>query len=119
MLKKLLVLFFSSLLVNTLISVFKPSKVSEKILEILDLIEHCADYQAIPLSMLLKALGVCVNTCPPPAEHRTLLLATVSRHLSSITDAMEFITCLDAWVIYFVTYLTVSIKANNLKVSQD
>lgn len=100
--------FFSSLILNTIISVFKPNKISEKILDIVDLIEKCADYQAIPLSMLLKALGNSVNAWSPPTENTTLILATISRNINSLSDTTEFITCLDAWVIYFVKHLTVS-----------
>lgn len=93
---------------------FKPARISEKILEILDLIEHCADFEAIPVSMLIKSLGGCITTCAPPSEHKNLLLATISRHLTTVTDTTEFITCLDAWIVYFVKHLSVSIYINRL-----
>ncbi|KAJ3647712.1 hypothetical protein Zmor_019574 [Zophobas morio] len=97
----------SSLILNTIMSAFKPTLISIRTLQFLEMIEHCLD-QGIPLHSLLRTLGLCVSVAPPPFEHRRQILNIAWRHIASLKDVEEYIACAEPWVLYVVKYFSVS-----------
>lgn len=86
---------------------FKPTYISERALDFLDMISKCSD-DGIPLYLLLRTLGLCVTLCPPPAAQRRHILNIVWKYISQLDNAREYINCTEAWVPYVVQYFTVS-----------
>ncbi|XP_074035447.1 VPS35 endosomal protein-sorting factor-like isoform X3 [Leptinotarsa decemlineata] len=95
----------SSLILNTIMSGLKPSYISERCLEFLEMMVNCSD-QGIPLYVLLRTLGLCVSVCPPPSEQRKQILNIVWKFISSFSKPNEFIACAEAWVQYVVLYFS-------------
>lgn len=103
---------FSSLILNTIMSGFKPTYISERAVEFLDMIGKCSD-DGVPLYLLLRTLGLCVTICPPPSDQRRIILNIVWKYISQLENPGEYIACIEAWVPYIVQYFTVSILCNN------
>ncbi|KAG5897769.1 hypothetical protein JTB14_019988 [Gonioctena quinquepunctata] len=95
----------SSLILNTIMSGFKPTHISERSMEFLELITNCSD-DGIPRYMLLRTLGLCISVCPPPADQRRHILNVVWKHISSFTETNEYIACAEAWVQFVVLYFS-------------
>ncbi|KAJ8945235.1 hypothetical protein NQ318_011216 [Aromia moschata] len=91
----------SSLILNTIMSGFKPAYIAERTLELLDMIGQCCD-DGVPLYSLLRTLGLCVSVCPPPTEQRRQILSIVWKHIAPLNNPEEYITCAEAWVPYVV-----------------
>lgn len=86
---------------------FKPSFISERTVQFLDMIGKCTD-DGIPLYLLLRTLGLCITVYPPPSEQRRQVLTTVWKQISSIRDPEEYILCSEAWVPFVVQHFAVS-----------
>ncbi|XP_008195313.1 VPS35 endosomal protein-sorting factor-like [Tribolium castaneum] len=95
----------SSLILNTVMSAFKPHLISARTLQFLEMIEHCLD-QGIPLHSLLRTLGLCVSVAPPPLEHRRQILSTAWKHITGLKQVEEYIACAEPWVLYVVKYFS-------------
>ncbi|CAH0550259.1 unnamed protein product [Brassicogethes aeneus] len=91
----------SSLILNTIMSGFKPSFISDRTVQFLDMIGKCTD-DGIPLYALLRTLGLCITICPPPSEQRRQILTTVWRHIVTLQKPEEYISCAEAWVQFVV-----------------
>lgn len=98
--------FVSSLLLNTIISAFKPSDVSIRALEILEMIELGGEAE-FPRHLLLRKLGSYVSACPPLAEHQKQVLQKVWRQISSMGNSEQYIMCAEAWIQFTVQYFGV------------
>ncbi|XP_056639227.1 VPS35 endosomal protein-sorting factor-like [Diorhabda sublineata] len=95
----------SSLILNTIMSGFKPVYVSERTLEFLGIINECSD-GGVPLYILLRTLGLCVTISPPPIEQRKDILNIVWGYIGSFTEPNEYVACVEAWVPFVVQCFT-------------
>ncbi|RZC42930.1 UPF0505 protein C16orf62 -like protein, partial [Asbolus verrucosus] len=95
----------SSLILNTVMSAFKPASISNRTLQFLEMIEQSLD-QGIPLHSLLRTLGLCVSVAPPPLEHRRQILGVAWRHISSLKEVEEYVVCAEPWVLFVVKYFS-------------
>lgn len=100
----------SSLLLNTLMSAFKPALISEKTMELLQIIEQCFEDEGVPLYMLFRTLGLCINICPPPFEQRKQTLGFIWKYISSFTKSGDYIICVEAWIQFVVQNFSVIIN---------
>ncbi|CAH1102339.1 unnamed protein product [Psylliodes chrysocephalus] len=91
----------SSLILNTIMSGFKPAYISDRCMEFLDMILDSSD-GGVPLYHLLRTLGLCITVCPPPSDQRREILAIVWKHISSFDNPDEYITCAEAWIQFVV-----------------
>ncbi|KAJ8925622.1 hypothetical protein NQ315_009466 [Exocentrus adspersus] len=95
----------SSLILNTIMSGFKPTYIAEQALEFLNMIGNCTD-DGIPLHLLLRTLGLCLTICPPPTEQRKQILTIVWKYIAQLHNPGDYITCTEAWVPYVVQYFS-------------
>jgi hypothetical protein len=97
---------FSSLILNTMMSAFKPSCISKRALQFMEMMEQCLD-QGIPLYSLLRTLGLCVSVAPPPLDHRRQILNAAWRHITALKEVEEYVACAEPWILYVVKYFSV------------
>ncbi|XP_072391687.1 VPS35 endosomal protein-sorting factor-like [Diabrotica undecimpunctata] len=95
----------SSLILNTIMSGFKPAYIADRTMEFLDMINDCSD-GGVPLHVLLRTLGLCITVCPPPADQRRDILNIVWGYISSFTKPDEYIACAEIWIQFVVEYFT-------------
>lgn len=95
----------SSLILNTIMSGFKPAYIADRTMEFLGMIAECSD-GGVPLYVLLRTLGLCITLCPPPADQRKEILNLVWGYISSFTKPNEYVACAEAWVPFVVQYFT-------------
>ncbi|XP_060527823.1 VPS35 endosomal protein-sorting factor-like isoform X2 [Cylas formicarius] len=95
----------SSLILNTIMSGFKPMYISERALQFLDMITGCTD-DAIPLHSLLRTLGLCLSVCPPPSDQRKSLLIHVWRNIGQLNNTNEYMTCVEVWTPLIALHLS-------------
>ncbi|ENN72973.1 hypothetical protein YQE_10404, partial [Dendroctonus ponderosae] len=87
----------SSLILNTIMSGFKPTYIAQRTLQFLCMIGQCTD-DGIPLHSLLRTLGLCVSICPPPAEQRKPALNAVWSNIAQLKKPSEYMSCVEIWV---------------------
>jgi hypothetical protein len=95
----------SSLILNTMMSAFKPSCISKRALQFMEMMEQCLD-QGIPLYSLLRTLGLCVSVAPPPLDHRRQILNAAWRHITALKEVEEYVACAEPWILYVVKYFS-------------
>lgn len=105
-----MILCFSSLLLNTIMAAFKPSYIASRTLQFLDLISQCTK-QDFPSHLLLRTLGLCVCVCPPPAEQRRQIVNIVWHSIGNLSNPEDYIGCVEVWVQFVVQYFTVKINS--------
>lgn len=96
----------SSLILNTIMSSFKPTYISERALQFLRMMNDCTD-DGLPLYLLLRTLGLCVSVCPPPSEQRRQVLSIVWKLLPVFSEPGEYIACVEAWIQFVIEYFSV------------
>ncbi|CAG9859861.1 unnamed protein product [Phyllotreta striolata] len=95
----------SSLILNTIMSGFKPAYISDRCMEFLNMILESSD-GGVPMYHLLRTLGLCITVCSPPPDQRRDILAIVWRQISSFSHPDEYITCAEAWIRFVVECFT-------------
>ncbi|XP_050296954.1 VPS35 endosomal protein-sorting factor-like isoform X1 [Anthonomus grandis grandis] len=95
----------SSLILNTIMSGFKPTFIAERTLQFLYMIAQCTD-DGIPLHSLLRTLGLCISICSPPAEDRKQILNGMWTNVAPMKDPAEYIGCIEAWIPYIVQHFS-------------
>ncbi|XP_066255043.1 VPS35 endosomal protein-sorting factor-like isoform X1 [Euwallacea similis] len=95
----------SSLILNTIMSGFKPQYISDRTLQFLTMIGQCTD-DGIPLHSLLRTLGLCVSVSPPPVEHKKQILNTVWSNIAQLHSPLEYVGCVEVWIPFIAQHFT-------------
>ncbi|KAK9884014.1 hypothetical protein WA026_004949 [Henosepilachna vigintioctopunctata] len=98
----------SSLILNTILSVFKPSYVSNRTVEFLEMIGQCAE-DGYPVSGLLCSLGNSLGKYPPSSDQRKPILRNIGKYSNAFHDLDNYISFVEAWMPFI---------ANNFKVRE-
>lgn len=114
----------SPLVLNAIMAAFKPSYVTIRAWQFLEMIENSANgtffgcnmcgidlflfSEDLPLHILLRTLGLCVSVCPPPSEQQRQVLAAVWRNLSALNVPEQYISCAEVWMQFTVQYFGVN-----------
>ncbi|KAK4884963.1 hypothetical protein RN001_001234 [Aquatica leii] len=93
------------LLLNTIMSAFKPIYIATRAVQLLELISENND-QDFPLYLLIRTLGVSVCACPPPKEHRRQVVNVAWHSISELTNPEHYITCVEVWIEFVVQHFT-------------
>ncbi|KAL6057485.1 Trafficking protein particle complex subunit 6B [Balamuthia mandrillaris] len=94
-----------SLVLYHIISSFQPEFISQKALQIAQLIKE-SDGETYPKFKLYNALGTCVNLAPPKEEDRLALLKEVWKVVTKIKDPKDYVSVVDVWIDYPIKLLT-------------
>lgn len=93
----------SALLLNTVMSAFKPSLIAARAHHFLELILSCSE-EGFPQYLLFHTLGKCLNVCDPPSPLQ--LLSEVWRCITKIENPAHYIMCAEVWLQFTVTHFT-------------
>lgn len=92
------------LLLNTIMAGFKPSYISMRALQFIEVITQKSNGEEFPGYVLLRTLGACVTTCPPSVIDRKQILNIAWYHISKIKNPEHYIKCADVWVLFAVQH---------------
>ncbi|KAL1502197.1 hypothetical protein ABEB36_007374 [Hypothenemus hampei] len=95
----------SSLILNTIMSGFNPTYISERTLQFLNMIVQCTD-DGIPLHSLLRTLGLCVSVSSPPLEQRKQILNGVWTNIAQLREPAVYISCVTIWIQFIVQHFS-------------
>ncbi|KAJ8664206.1 hypothetical protein QAD02_024471 [Eretmocerus hayati] len=87
----------SALLVNVVLTSFKPMYVVPRAMEFVNLIETCED-NGFPQYHLYRSLGESFIKESPPKEHRKSILDTVWKYMKNLKDATRFMLVMEVWI---------------------
>ncbi|KAF5275090.1 hypothetical protein FQA39_LY07027 [Lamprigera yunnana] len=93
------------LLLNTVMGAFKPVYIATRALQFLDIISQNSQ-QDFPLYILIRTLGSCVCSCPPPKEHRRQVVNIAWNSISELSNPEHYISCVEVWIEYVVQHFT-------------
>ncbi|XP_046855573.1 VPS35 endosomal protein-sorting factor-like isoform X2 [Xenia sp. Carnegie-2017] len=93
----------SALILNSIVSAFRPSYTSARALEFVKIISECED-AGFPKYQLYRSLGLNVILEKPPEAHRLQLLNEVWKVVTKLNSPEEYISCAEIWVEYPIKY---------------
>lgn len=101
-------IYFSSLILNAIMVAFKPSYISSRAMQFLEIINSSTE-DDLPSYLSLCTFGLCISECPPPTEQRRQILGLVWKHISTINIPEHYISCVEVWMSFTMQHVSVSI----------
>ncbi|KAL9957403.1 hypothetical protein ACROYT_G039035 [Oculina patagonica] len=95
----------SALLLNSVITAFKPEYIAERALQFTELIRNCEE-AGFPKHHLYRSLGLNLSLCDPPEAQRLQILSEVWKVVMKMKDPTDYISCADAWIEYVCKHFT-------------
>lgn len=89
----------SALLLNSIITAFKPEYIAERALQFTELIRNCEE-AGFPKHHLYRSLGQNLSLCDPPEAQRLQILSEVWKVVMKMKDPADYINCAEAWIEY-------------------
>lgn len=112
--KKNFVVRFSGLLLNSILTSFKPSFIAARAEKFVSIISNSAT-EGITKAQLFRSFGQCLSQCPPSAEQKSSVLIGSWKTVSTFTQVAEYITCVEPWSQYIAINFDVSIVCGHVK----
>jgi len=95
----------SALLLNSIITAFKPEYIAERALQFTELIRNCEE-AGFPKHHLYRSLGLNLSLCDPPEPQRLQILSEVWKVVMKMKDPADYIGCAEAWIEYVCKHFT-------------
>ncbi|CAH3037318.1 unnamed protein product [Porites lobata] len=95
----------SALLLNSIITAFKPEYIAERALQFTELIRNCEE-AGFPKHHLYRSLGLNLSLCDPPESQRLQILSEVWKVVMKMKDPVNYISCAEAWIEYVCKHFT-------------
>ncbi|XP_058794245.1 VPS35 endosomal protein-sorting factor-like [Phymastichus coffea] len=95
----------SALLLNTILTSFKPMYVTSRAMEFINLIETCQD-NGYPQYHLYRSLGECLIRESPPKEDLQIILNIVWKYLKTMKDSTRFMSVMEVWIQFVAIYFS-------------
>lgn len=99
--------FFSGLLLNSIMTSFKPTFISTRAMQFVNIISNSTT-EGITKGHLFRTLGICLNQCPPSSDQRISVLNGAWKTISTLTLVSEYISCVEPWSQYTSMHFGVS-----------
>ncbi|RZF44922.1 hypothetical protein LSTR_LSTR013788 [Laodelphax striatellus] len=93
----------SALLLNTVMTSFRPSYVSSRALYFIELISAC-NTEGYPQYLLFKSLGNCLSVAE--TESPLQVLNEVWKVISKLEQPAQYIACAEVWAHFIVTHFS-------------
>ncbi|KAL5019246.1 hypothetical protein ScPMuIL_004968 [Solemya velum] len=93
----------SALLLNSILSAFKPEFISVRATECIEMIRDCED-MGFPKHLLHRSLGLCLVLAAPPENQRLTVLNDVWKVILKLKNPADYIGCAEVWVEYVVKH---------------
>ncbi|XP_064477807.1 VPS35 endosomal protein-sorting factor-like isoform X2 [Ornithodoros turicata] len=89
----------SGLLLNSIMTAFKPEFIARRALEFVTIMKDCDD-SAFPKHILFRTLGLCLIVSDPPEDHKLQVLNEVWKIVSKLRCPVEYMSCAEVWIEY-------------------
>ncbi|XP_076160323.1 VPS35 endosomal protein-sorting factor-like isoform X2 [Ptiloglossa arizonensis] len=97
----------SSLLLNSVLTAFKPSYIASRALEFVNLIIAIED-DGYPQYLLYRSLGECLVQEPPPKEDCQSILNITWKYITDLTSPSKFMHCVEIWIQFTAIHFSVN-----------
>ncbi|KAK3583633.1 hypothetical protein CHS0354_039460 [Potamilus streckersoni] len=91
----------SALLLNSLISAFKPEYVAARAMDFIQMIKDCED-TGFPKHFLFRTLGLCLVIAHPQEDQKLSVLNEAWKPLMKLKNPSDYIICAEIWIEYVV-----------------
>ncbi|XP_076242977.1 VPS35 endosomal protein-sorting factor-like [Calliopsis andreniformis] len=99
----------SSLLLNSVLTAFKPSYIAARAMDFVKLIIATED-DGYPQYLLYRSLGECLIQEAPPKEDCQQILNIIWKYLTDLTNSAKFMHCVEIWI----QFTAIHFSANEL-----
>ncbi|XP_077979506.1 VPS35 endosomal protein-sorting factor-like [Glandiceps talaboti] len=89
----------SALLLNSIMSAFKPDYIASRVLKFLEMIKECEE-SGFPKHNLYRSLGVNLVLANPPEDQRRTVLNEVWKVVMKLKNPTDYISCAEIWIEY-------------------
>ncbi|XP_052263042.1 VPS35 endosomal protein-sorting factor-like isoform X1 [Dreissena polymorpha] len=93
----------SALLLNSLISAFKPQYIASRVMEFIEMIKECEE-TGFPKHVLFRTLGTCLAIADPPEDKKLAVLNEVWKPIMKLKNPVDYIACAEAWMEFIVKH---------------
>ncbi|KYQ47400.1 UPF0505 protein C16orf62 like protein, partial [Trachymyrmex zeteki] len=95
-----------SLLLNTVLTAFKPTYIAARAMDFVNLIVASED-DGYPQYLLYRSLGECLVRESPPKEDCQSVLNVIWKYITDLTDPNKFMHCVEIWIQFTVIHFSV------------
>ncbi|KYM95630.1 UPF0505 protein C16orf62 like protein, partial [Cyphomyrmex costatus] len=95
-----------SLLLNTVLTAFKPTYIAARAMDFVNLIVASED-DGYPQYLLYRSLGECLVRESPPKEDCQSVLNVIWKYITDLTDPNKFMHCIEIWIQFTVIHFSV------------
>lgn len=96
-----------SLLLNTVLTAFKPTYIAARAMDFVNLIVASED-DGYPQYLLYRSLGECLVRESPPKEDCQSVLNVIWKYITDLTDPNKFMHCIEIWIQFTVIHFSVN-----------
>ncbi|XP_061175069.1 VPS35 endosomal protein-sorting factor-like [Saccostrea echinata] len=93
----------SALLLNSIISAFKPEFVAVRAVQFTEMIKECEE-TGFPKHFLYRTLGLCLVMAEPPEDQQLAVLNEVWKTVMKLKNPGDYIGCSEIWIEYVVKH---------------
>ncbi|XP_033326331.2 VPS35 endosomal protein-sorting factor-like [Megalopta genalis] len=97
----------SSLLLNSVLTAFKPSYIAARAINFLNLITVIQD-DGYPQYQLYRSFGECLIHESPPKEDCQTILNIIWKYLTDLTNPNKFMQCVEIWIQFTAIHFSVN-----------
>lgn len=98
--------FFSGLLLQCILSTFKPSFIAARVNKFINILTANQGENTLK-SLLLRLLGISICRHPPETDQRLNILNGAWKCINTITHLNEYIQCIEPWAEYITLHFGV------------
>lgn len=96
----------SALLLNSIMTAFRPEFVAYRALEFVSLMRDCDD-ASFPKHVLLRTLGLCLVLADPPEDQRRQVLSQAWKAIAKLRSPADYLSCVEVWIEFPCKHFTV------------
>ncbi|KAJ8318573.1 hypothetical protein KUTeg_003664 [Tegillarca granosa] len=93
----------NALLLNSIISAFKPEYIAVRSMQFIEMIKECED-TGFPKHLLHRTLGLCLVMASPPEDQKLTVLNEVWKAVMKLKNPVDYIGCAEVWIEYVVMH---------------
>ncbi|XP_003492666.1 VPS35 endosomal protein sorting factor-like isoform X1 [Bombus vosnesenskii] len=97
----------SSLLLNSILTAFKPTYIGERAMDFVNLITTIED-DGFPQYLLYRSLGESLVLESPPKEDCQSILNMVWKYITELTNPNKFMHCVEIWIQFTAIHFSVN-----------
>ncbi|XP_053987502.1 VPS35 endosomal protein-sorting factor-like isoform X2 [Hylaeus volcanicus] len=97
----------NSLLLNSVLTAFKPSYIATRAMEFVNLIIATED-DGFPQYLLYRTIGECLVQEAPPKEDCQAILNITWKYITDLTNPTKFMHCVEIWIQFTAIHFSVN-----------